>query len=158
MRTEIIDGKKCIIGRGEDTVLKILHILFPKAIITRQVSISHLVTAEEYKTMDTVHKKHTADLVVNFCANNNKKSRRKQRHRPSIVVQVQDKSHLGEIASRKDSLHKKWFKKNNLEVVDVLERECPNIFREKLEFTSIMELCEMFKMCHVKFGGNTKIA
>ena len=99
MRIEIINGEECIIGKGEDTVFEICKIIFPNSLVRRQVKIYYLVTAEDFENMDTIHKKHKADIVVSV----------QQHYR--IVFQVQGRDHVGDIKAKKDSLHEKWFKK-----------------------------------------------
>ena len=133
MREEIIDGKKCIIGNGEDTTLEILRIFFPTAEFERQLKIGNFVKSNVWELYDEVYKKATIDIGMWYMGHN-------------FPVRVQGKNHKGDIIAQKDRIQKKDMEDNGNDVIDILFTECPNIFKEQLNWDSIIEFCNMMKM------------
>ena len=115
------------IGRGEKTTKKILEILFPNATIITQVPISKCVSPEIYSLYDEVYKKATIDIVMEY---KNK----------VFAIRVQDAHHTGGITSRKDAIQRKDMKDNNVTVVDIYERESRNLFLDKFNYKSVLQV------------------
>lgn len=63
-----------------------------------------------------------------------------------FTIRVQGKDHKGDIKARKDRIQKKDMEDTGTNVIDILFRECPNIFDERLNWDSIIEFCNMMKM------------
>ena len=115
------------IGRGEDTALEILKTEFPDAEFKIQVPLRDLLSEEWQDTMTESQEKETLDIVI---TQNDKK----------IAVRVQDKRHNGIGLAQRDIVQKKTLEWNNCIVVDLVEQECPILFKELLNDESIKEV------------------
>lgn len=115
------------IGRGEDTALEILKTEFPDAEFKTQVPLRDLLSEEWQDTMTERQEKETLDIVI---TQNDKK----------IAVRVQDKRHNGIGLAQRDIVQKKTLEWNNCIVVDLVEQECPILFKELLNDESIKEV------------------
>ena len=115
------------IGRGEDTALEILKTEFPVAEFKIQVPLRDLLSEEWQDTMTERQEKETLDIVI---TQNDKK----------IAVRVQDKRHNGIGLAQRDIVQKKTLEWNNCIVVDLVEQECPILFKELLNDESIKEV------------------
>lgn len=115
------------IGRGEDTALEILKTEFPDAEFKIQVPLRDLLSEEWQDTMTERQEKETLDIVI---TQNDKK----------IAVRVQDKRHNGIGLAQRDIVQKKTLEWNNCIVVDLVEQECPILFKELLNDESIKEV------------------
>ena len=129
----MIDGKKCLIGDGEDTTLRLLEMFFPTAEIGRQLPIGNFVNSDVWNLYDKVYKKATIDIAMWYMGHN-------------FPVRVQGKNHTGDIISQKDRIQKKDMEDNGNDVIDILFNECPNIFKEQLNWDSVIEFGNMMKM------------
>ena len=137
-----------IIGVGEDTTYKIATLLMPsKYHVGRQALLSVLIGSDNANFLDVEYRKHKIDIVIydreisNFVG----------------VIRIQGKDHTSgkkgishQQKSLKDKNLKKIFKDNNLWICDILFTECPNIFKEQLNWDSVIEFCNMMKMAGVK--------
>ena len=115
------------IGRGEDTALEILKTEFPDAEFKIQVPLRDLLSEEWQDTMTERQEKETLDIVI---TQNDKK----------IAVRVQDKRHNGIGLAQRDIVQKKTLEWNNCIVVDLVEQECPILFKELPNDESIKEV------------------
>jgi len=127
MKVEYIRGKKCILGRGEDTAREILRIFFPKerAEIIKQLEVSDLVKKDEL--MGEYQGKRTLDIYMYY---------RKEEY----AIRVQGLDHGGEIAGKKDRLQKELLERHNIKVIDLTILECPELFKERINLDSILEV------------------
>lgn len=137
MRREVINGKECFIGDGEDTTLAILKIFFPTAEFERQIPIGNYVSSEIYDLYDPVYKKASIDIGMWYMGHN-------------FAIRVQGDDHTGDIKARKDRIQKKDIEDTGADIVDIFFRECPNIFKERLNWDSVIEFCNMFKLAKMK--------
>ena len=75
------------IGRGEKSALSILKKIFPSADIQIQFPFRSLMNEEFFGSLSDRQKKETLDIVVFQYAN------------PTLVIRVQDKTHVGTMKS-----------------------------------------------------------
>lgn len=115
------------IGRGEDVALDILKKEFNGAEFKTQVPFKDLLTDEWKDTVTERQDKETLDIVIY-------KDDRK------IVVRVQDKRHNGYGLSYRDIIQKRTLEWNNCIVVDLLEQECPILFKDLNNLESVKEV------------------
>ena len=129
--------------------------LFPqKWNLESQIHIRHLIKKKDFEFLDEVHQKHKVDFAINLTQKSLKGC---VSDKYIGVIRVQGWDHTSGkkgIAhgqkSNKDTIQKKLFEDNKLWVVDILFNECPNIFKEKYNFESIREFCEMVKMTNTQ--------
>lgn len=121
------------IGRGEITALEILKTEFPDAEFNTQVPLRKLLSEEWQDTMTERQEKETLDIVI---TQNDKK----------IAVRVQDKRHNGIGLAQRDIVQKKTLEWNNCIVVDLVEQECPILFKELLNEESIKEVTSVLTL------------
>ena len=107
--------------------LEILKTEFPDAEFKIQVPLRDLLSEEWQDTMTERQEKETLDIVI---TQNDKK----------IAVRVQDKRHNGIGLAQRDIVQKKTLEWNNCIVVDLVEQECPILFKELLNDESIKEV------------------
>lgn len=133
MREEWRDGERVIIGRGEDTAKAILKIFYPpkKAEIHTQIKVSYLVRKDEL--MGEFQGKRTVDLYMYY-------------RKRDFVIRVQGKmNHTGEIAGRKDRVQKELLERHSIKVIDLPFLECPEMFKERVNRDSILEVGNILK-------------
>lgn len=149
-----------IIGDGEDTTVKILSTLlklpilkyprdYPSSGIYRQFPLLKIIdtTKIDFK-LESWHEKHKLDILII-------KDQRK------IVVRVQGyghdsgRGHQHETKQQRDSIQSWLIKTSDIDVVNVIKRECKNIFKEKYNEKSIQELKDSFKTSRVQLQGVT---
>ena len=140
MHEETIHGKKCIIGDGEDTTFNLLKLFYPTAEFDRQLPIENFVTSDIFEFYNDIYKKATIDIGMWYMGHN-------------FVIRVQGKNHKGDIIATKDRIQKKDMEDNGNDVIDILFQECPNIFKERLNWDSIIEFCNIMKMAGVPLGN-----
>ena len=117
-----------IIGRGEDIALEILKGEFgDDAIYKTQVSFKSLLEGDWLDTITERQEKETIDIVI---TKDDKK----------IAVRVQDRHHNGMITAQRDLVQKKTLEWNNCLVIDLIEQECPTLFKDILNIESIKEV------------------
>jgi hypothetical protein len=120
------------IGRGEDTIFTILKETYPEADIQRQYKFSKLLNKDFELSVTERQEKETLDFVI---------------FRPSqmpLVIRVQDPHHAGNITAMRDKVQRKTLEWCDCIVVDVQHYNCPNIFKEKDNINSRVELQEAF--------------
>ena len=126
-----------IIGRGEKTAKKILRFAFPTDTILQQQPIQLYVESAVFDLYDEVYQKASVDLAL-F-------------HKGKLIaIRVQDKHHTGPIASRKDRVQRHDMESNGVVVIDIFERESPYLFREILNYKSIMEVLRPLESAGIK--------
>jgi hypothetical protein len=128
-----VNNKGQFIGRGEETALAILHTEFKDAEFKTQVPIQELLSQEWIDTLTERQEKETIDIVV-------MKGDRK------IAIRVQDKRHNGFHLAHRDIVQKKTLEWNNCIVVDLVEQECPILFKELLNEESIKEVTSVLTL------------
>ena len=116
------------IGRGEKSALSILKKIFPSADIQIQFPFRSLMNEEFFGALSDRQKKETLDIVVFQYAN------------PTLVVRVQDKTHVGTMKSARDIVQKKMLEWNECKVIDLWFYECPMLWKEKVNKTSEEEI------------------
>ena len=90
------------------------------------------------KNLDDIHRKSSVDFVVVT----NKKQ--------ILAVYVNGKDHNGTIKSKRDSVRYSLLQKSMILVVVIPSYECKNIFLEKLNYLSFLEVCNMLNLAGVK--------
>lgn len=115
------------IGRGEKTAKTILETVFPSAIMYTQVPIIQMISTSVYDFYDPVHQKSSVDIVMEW-------------RNKVYGIRIQDKHHTGAISSRKDSIQRKDMEDNGVIVIDIFEREAPNLFKNTLNYKSYLEV------------------
>ena len=121
------------IGRGEKSALAILKKIFPSADIQIQFPFKNLMNEEFFGSLSDRQKKETLDIVVFQYAN------------PTIVIRVQDKTHVGTMKSARDIVQKKMLEWNECKVVDLWFYECPTLWKEKVNKSSEEEIKFAFR-------------
>jgi ASC-1-like (ASCH) protein len=115
------------IGRGEDTALVILKSEFPEAEFKTQVPFKDLLNDEWIETVTERQEKETIDILITKGDKN-------------VAIRVQDKRHNGIGLAQRDIVQKKTLEWNNCIVVDLIEQECPILFKDMLNDESIKEV------------------
>jgi hypothetical protein len=130
-----LDINNAWIGKGEDTVFKILESIYksPNFEIKRQVMFKDLMNDVFKDTLSERQEKESLDLVI-FGESIK-----------TLVIRVQDKHHSSRRASGHDTVQKKMLEWNDCNVVDIQFYNCPTIFKELLNDESNRELIEAFK-------------
>ncbi len=105
------------IGRGEDTALVILKSEFPEAEFKTQVPFKDLLNDEWIETVTERQEKETIDILITKGDKN-------------VAIRVQDKRHNGIGLAQRDIVQKKTLEWNNCIVVDLIELECPILFKD----------------------------
>ena len=116
------------IGKGEKSALAILKKIFPSADIQIQFPFRSLMNEEFFGSLSDRQKKETLDIVVFQYAN------------PTIVIRVQDKTHVGTMKSARDIVQKKMLEWNDCKVVDLWFYECPVLWKEEVNESSENEI------------------
>ena len=116
------------IGKGEKSALTILKKIFPSADIQIQFPFKSLMNEEFFGSLSDRQKKETLDIVVFQYAN------------PTIVIRVQDKTHVGTMKQVRDTVQKKMLEWNDCKVVDLWFYECPALWKEEVNESSENEI------------------
>ena len=133
------DAKGNLIGRGEDATFAILS--HPLREIERQVKTTKLITdPEEMEIMSAENKRRSIDLYfeeagTKFCIRVNNGGKRSTFNKGN---------HISDGKSRIDKIQKRDLETYGYTVIDVNERDNPNIFKEKVNDDSIKELLFCF--------------
>ena len=142
-----------IIGRGEDAAVQILHNITelpikekwnrnnPEPGIYRQVPLMDVIDHDKIDyNLASWHQKHKIDIFIITS------TRR-------IVIRVQHQSgkgsHKGAIKSKRDGVQEWMIKQSKIEVVDLLQNECKNLFKEKTDESATNEIVESFNTFRV---------
>lgn len=137
------------IGAGELATFNILKMLtnlksrslkeFPKSGLYKQVPLEWLIHKHDYSILSDAHKKGSVDIVIIL-------------NQIKIAVRVQGKGHghglrgLGK--AKHDTVQENLIKKY-CSLVDILLRECPNVFKERVTENAINEIKSSFKTYNV---------
>lgn len=147
-----------IIGKGENTVLKILQSLTGLSInslnhfkysngIYKQVPISWVIPAKEFKQLSEPHQKGSIDIFIKL-------------YQVKIAIRVQGKGHgsgfkgIGKV--RHDKVQAEILK-DHCEIVNINNWECKQVFNERFNDQSIKEVIDSFKTSHVMIPSISKI-
>ena len=116
------------IGKGEKSALVILKKIFSTADIQIQFPFCNLMNEEFFGSLSDRQKKETLDIVA-F-----------RDDLQTVVIRVQDKTHVGTMKSARDIVQKKMLEWNDCKVVDLWFYECPTLWKEKVNKTSEEEI------------------
>ena len=116
------------IGKGEKSALVILKKIFSTADIQIQFPFCNLMNEEFFGSLSDRQKKETLDIVV-F-----------RDDLQTVVVRVQDKTHVGTMKSARDIVQKKMLEWNDCKVVDLWFYECPALWKEEVNESSENEI------------------
>lgn len=137
MSVEIIDGNKAIIGKGERAAREILEILFPTKWIAVQRKAKEFYSAEVLKEgLSERQELETIDLAI-LPTRSFEKLDRKQ----VTIIRVQGQEHAGSHKSQTDKRQRQDFEISGLKVVDLWYYECPNLFKDEVNYRSFLEVC-----------------
>jgi len=117
-----------IIGQGEVAALEIVKDMFGKYCeYLTQVKLSNMVTWEYLETFSDRQLKETIDIVVltGF---------------QPIAIRVQDKHHSSARMATIDNIQKLMLEWNGWQVVDVWHHECKELWKDKVNERSRLEL------------------
>jgi|LWDU01.1.fsa_nt_gi hypothetical protein len=130
-----LDRNNAWIGKGEDTVFKILNDIYrtPTFEIKRQYMFKDLMNKVFIDTLSERQEKESLDFVI-FGETIK-----------TLVIRVQDKHHASPRAAGHDIVQKQMLEWNDCNVIDIQFYNCPNIFKELLNYESNRELMEAFK-------------
>jgi len=138
-----------IIGAGEDTAYSILGFAFslpprknaefPEFGIYRQLNIMNLISKKISKEINLSEefKKHNIDIVI---------STGKQ----IIAVYINGNDHNGILKSKRDSLKYDYLQQSNVNVVILRKSECKELFCERKNYLSILEVCNGLSTSKIK--------
>ena len=121
------------IGKGEKSALVILKKIFPTADIQIQFPFSNLMNEQFFGSLSDRQKKETLDIVI-F-----------REEDSTIVIRVQDKTHVGTMKAVRDTVQKKMLEWNDCKVVDLWFYECPILWQEKVNKSSEEEIKVAFR-------------
>ncbi len=130
-----LDRNNAWIGKGEDTVFKILNDIYrtPTFEIKRQYMFKDLMNKVFIDTLSERQEKESLDFVI-FGETIK-----------TLVIRVQDKHHASPRAAGHDIVQKQMLEWNDCNVIDIQFYNCPNIFKELFNNESNRELMEAFK-------------
>ena len=125
------------VGRGEKLTERILDWMYPGCYILTQVPVHYLKQryCPEYEIdLSEENLKRTVDLFLVSGEFNPDKIK--------IVFRIQDKkTHHGDLKSKIDTVQKNMLNDFGLDVVDLHEIECKDLFANKRNHRSIMSVC-----------------
>ena len=117
-----------IIGQGEVAALEIVKDMFgDSAEYLTQVKLSDMVSPEYLETFSDRQLKETIDIVVVTLFEN-------------IAIRVQDKHHASARMATIDNIQKLMLEWNGWKVVDVWHYECNELWKDKVNKRSRLEL------------------
>jgi len=123
-----------LIGRGEVTAVKILKELLPaNTVIETQIPLTKLLYPPYREGVSERQQKETIDIVV------------KRKFKKILCIRIQDRHHSNNIMSKIDKVQRNLLEWSFCNVVDVEERECPELFKEQLNVNSREELKNYIK-------------
>lgn len=138
-----------LIGKGELATFHILKHLtklqarglkeYPKSGLYKQVPLRWLVNSNEFELLSEAHKKGSIDILIVL-------------NQKQIAVRVQGPGHgkglkgLGKVKHDKVQYD---LLKQNCEVVDIHQRECKELFKERINEKSEEEVINSFKTAKV---------
>ena len=117
-----------IIGQGEVAALEIVKDIFGKSSeYLTQVKLSDMVSPEYLETFSDRQLKETIDIVVVTLFEH-------------IAIRVQDKHHASARMATIDNIQKLMLEWNGWKVVDVWHYECNELWKDKVNTKSRLEL------------------
>jgi len=134
------------IGRGERPALEILRWIFPTWVFFIQVSIrklNNMLAPENYIELNHRHLNSSIDIMM--VKGRNIKTGKK------IAVRIQDDHHTHEKMSKIDEVQKTILNDFKIQVVDVPEHSCRNLFKDRVNYKSVNELTNCLLESEVKF-------
>lgn len=156
---QTMDGK--MIGRGEDATEKILKMFFGYGLeVKSQVNLKDIVNNVPIDMYDGLSKrqiKETIDFVVYKFHHNKKNPEHPAEFIPFLAVRVNHgnkkkgySGHDGEGLAQVDRVQKALLEKNRIKVVDLYERECPELFKDLVNYKSVWEVCNGMMIARVE--------
>lgn len=137
------------IGKGELATFRILQHLtklhprglkeYPKSGLYKQVPISWLIHSHDFKCLSEAHQKGSIDILIVF-------------NQKVIAVRVQGPGHGKGLKGLGKAKHDKVqydLLKKYIQVVDIKEIECKEIFKERITEKSEQEVIDSFKTAGV---------
>jgi len=117
------------IGKGERSALKILiELIGEEGDYKTQYPFKNLMRGDYVDTLSDRQTKETLDIVV-F-----------QDSKETIVIRVQGGDHTGILKSARDTVQKKMLEWNGCKVIDLWYYECPQLWKEKVNEASRLEV------------------
>ena len=117
-----------IIGQGEVAALDIVKEMFGNSSeYLTQVKLSNMVTPEYLETFSDRQLKETIDIVVVTVFEN-------------LAIRVQDKHHASARMATIDNIQKNMLEWNGWKVIDVWHYECKELWKDKVNSKSKLEL------------------
>lgn len=122
MYIEVIDGKPCMIGRGEKTVYEIIKESFHKAEIQRQKKLTDLCAIHDPSERQ---RNETIDIVMFW-------------NHQKVAIRVQNKK--GEHKMQSEATQYWELKNSEFLIADISEYECENVFKEQKNYIAYLEV------------------
>jgi hypothetical protein len=117
-----------IIGQGEMAALKIVKDMFGNSSeYMTQVKLSNMVSPEYLETFSERQLKETIDIVVVTVFE-------------FLAIRIQDKHHASARMSSIDNIQKLMLEWNGWKVIDVWHYECKELWKDKVNAKSRLEL------------------
>ena len=117
-----------LIGQGEVAALEIVKDMFGNSSeYMTQVKLSDMVTPEYLETFSDRQLKETIDIVVVTVFE-------------CLAIRVQDKHHASPRMATIDNIQKKMLEWNGWKVVDIWHYECKELWKDKVNAKSRLEL------------------
>jgi len=117
-----------IIGQGEVATLEIMKEMFGNSSeYMTQVKLSNMVTPEYLETFSDRQLKETIDIVVVTVFEN-------------LAIRVQDKHHASARMATIDNIQKNMLEWNGWKVIDIWNYECKELWKDKVNTKSRLEL------------------
>ncbi len=117
-----------IIGQGEVAALEIIKDMFGNSCeYLTQVKLSDMVTPEYLDTFSDRQLKETIDIVVDTGFQ-------------YLAIRVQDKHHASARMATIDNIQKKMLEWNGWKVIDIWHYECKELWKDKVNEKSRLEL------------------
>ena len=117
-----------IIGQGEVAALKIVKDMFGNSSeYMTQVKLSNMVSPEYLETFSERQLKETIDIVVVTVFE-------------FLAIRIQDKHHASARMSSIDNIQKLMLEWNGWKVIDVWHYECKELWKDKVNAKSRLEL------------------
>lgn len=143
------DTSQNFIGKGEQATYHILKHLtklqprglkeYPKSGLYKQVPLEWLIHNHDYKCLSNAHQKGSIDILIRL-------------NQKVIAVRVQGPGHGKGLKGLGKAKHDKVqydLLKKYVEVVDIKEIECKEIFKERITEKSENEIIDSFKTAGV---------
>jgi len=117
-----------LIGQGEVAALEIIKDMFgDSAEYMTQVKLSDMIKPKYIETLSDRQLKETIDIVVITCFE-------------YLAIRVQDKHHASQRMATIDQIQKKMLEWNGWKVIDIWFYECKELWKDKVNERSKLEL------------------